>query len=407
MASPRQPRKPEDDPPMQRLLAATVADPEKAAKQAAADNKLIAAMSGHTIDVRKVEAALLDGANPDRIIREGYPALHVAVRRQNLPLLELLIRYDANLDDVDSEGNSVLDAAYQERFGAGVRVLSDAGAKMRLTGLDACDMIPGEGENYQRRIDEMMFRALRGGTAAEVKNALALGADPNAEEYYAHPAYCALHLAIARCDLEKVTLLLDAGAKVERTSGRGESSLDMLWWAGARDLFNDDWYKIFRLLEDRGARTLFSRRPDEMTLDDLRRNVPIGLDGETSAMHFLVRMGKMDFVMDVIRRDENGLTLDDLNRRSSYYKDETLFDAFVSSKRLSDVFTAHVWQGRLEEMLSLQKAVNDNPKARWQVDFDEAKRDVLRYRRRQLQKTAQNNPGLKLKPRAPKQNDTP
>jgi ankyrin repeat protein len=108
MASPRQPRKPEDDPPMQRLLAATVADPEKAAKQAAADNKLIAAMSGHTIDVRKVEAALLDGANPDRIIREGYPALHVAVRRQNLPLLELLIRYDANLDDVDSEGNSVV-----------------------------------------------------------------------------------------------------------------------------------------------------------------------------------------------------------------------------------------------------------------------------------------------------------
>jgi len=404
MASPRIPRKPEDDPLMQRLLAATVADPEKAVKQAAADNRLIEALGGNIVDVRMVEAALRDGANPDRIIRNGYPALHVAVRRQNLPLLQLLIQYDANLDDVDAAGNSVLDAAYQERFGAGVRVLSEAGAKLRLTGLDAYDMIPEEGENYQRRIDEVMFRALRGGTAQDVKNALALGADPNAEEYHAHPAYGALHLAIARCDLEKVTLLLDAGAAVEKTSGRGESALDMLWWAGARELFTDDWHKIFKLLEDRGARTLFSRHPDELTLKDLRRSVPIGLDGETTALHFLVRMGKMDFVMDVIKRDGDGLTPEDMNKRSSYYKNETLLDAFVSSKRLSDIFTAHVWQGRLDDMLSLQQAVNDNPKACWQVDFEAAKQDVLRYRRRQLQKSAQNNPGLKLKPKKP---DTP
>lgn len=407
MASPRIPRKPEDDPLMQRMLAATVADPEKAAKQAAADDRLIEALTQNIVDVRKVEAALLDGANPDRIIRDGYPALHIAVHRQNLPLLQLLMQYDANLEDVDTAGNSVLDAAYQERFGAGVRVLTEAGAKLRLTGLDAHDMIPEEGENYQRRIDEVMFRALRGGTAADVKNALALGADPNAEEYHAHPAYCALHLAIARCDLEKVTLLLDAGAKVEKTSGRGETSLDMLWWAGARELFTDDWHRIFKLLEDRGARTLFSRHPDELTLNDLRRSVPIGLDGETTALHFLVRMGKMDFVMDVIKRDPDGLTLEDMNKRSSYYKNETLLDAFVGSKRLSDVFTAHVWQGRLEDMLSLQQTINDNPKARWQVDFDAAKQDVLRYRRRQLQKSAQNKPGLKLKPKQPHKPDAP
>lgn len=407
MASPRIPRKPEDDPLMQRMLAATVADPEKAVKQTAADDKLIHALRQNIVDVRKVEAALLDGANPDRIVRDGYPALHIAVRRQNLPLMQLLLQYDANLEDVDGAGNSILDAAYQERFGAGVRVLSEAGAKLRLTGLDAYDMIPDEGENYQRRIDEVMFRALRGGTAGDVKNALALGADPNAEEYHAQPAYCALHLAIARCDLEKVTLLLDAGGNVEKTSGRGETSLDMLWWAGARELFTDDWHKIFKMLENRGARTLFSRHPDELSLNDLRRTVPIGLDGETTALHFLVRMGKMDFVMDVIRRDEDGLTLEDLNKRSSYYKDETLLDAFVGSKRLSDIFTAHVWQGRLEDMLSLQPAVNDNPKARWQVDFDAAKQDVLRYRRRALQKSAQNKPGLKLKPKTPKSPDTP
>ncbi len=407
MASPRIPRKPEDDPLMQRLLAATVADPEKAAKQVDADNRLIDALAQNIVDVRKVEAALLDGANPDRIIREGYPAIHIAVRRQNLPLLQVLIQYDANLDDVDAEGNSVLDAAYQERFGAGVRVLTEAGAKLRLTGLEAHDMIPEEGENYQLRIDEVMFRALRGGTAADVKNALALGADPNAEEYHAHPAYCALHLAVARCDLEKVTLLLDAGARVEATSGRGETSLDMLWWAGSRELFTDDWHKIFKMLEDRGARTLFSRHPDELTLDDLRRTVPIGLDGETTALHFLVRLGKMDFVMDVIKRDGGGLTLEDLSKRSSYYKEETLLDAFVGSRRLSDIFTAHVWQGRLEEMLSLQPKINDDPKARWQVDFDVAKQDVLRYRRRELQKSAQHNPGLKLKPKPPEKPDTP
>lgn len=404
MVSPRKPRPKGDDPLMQRLLAATVADPEKARRQAAADHAFIHALSQNTVDVRKVEAALLDGANPDRIIREGYPALHVAVHRQNLPLLQLLIKFDANLEDVDGQGNSVLDAAYQQRFGAGVRVLTEEGAKLRLTGLEAHDMIPDEGQNYQTRIDEVMFRGLRGGTAEDVKNALALGADPNAEEYHEHPAYCALHLAIARCDLDKVTLLLNAGAKVEATSGRGETSLDMLWWAGPKELLGDDWHKIFRLLEDKGARTLFSRHPSELTLDDLRRTVPIGLDGETSALHFLVRMNKTDFVMEVIKRDPEGLTLEDLSKRSTYYKNETLLDAFTAGKRLSDVFTAHVWQGRLEEMLTLQPKIDANPQARLQVDFDKAKMDVLRYRRRALQDSALKNPGLKLRPKKPPQN---
>jgi len=408
MASPRKPRPSEHNPVMHKILCDTVASVDKTRQQQAADNALIAAMRAPVMDVDKVQAALQAGANADRIIVAGTPALHMAIEHKDLAVLQLLLKFDADVSDVDAKGLSVLDKAYQKQFGAGIRALTEAGAKLRVTGCEEHGIIPEDGENYQTRIDEVMFRALRGGSVDEVSRALSLGADVNAVESYVSPGYCALHLAISRCDVAKVQLLLDNGADVRVTSGRGETSLDMLWWAGPKELLGDDWHKIFKALEDKGARTLFSRHPSELTLEDLRRTVPIGLDGETNALHFLVRMNKTDFVMDVINRDPGGLTADDLMKRSGFYKNETLLEAFTAGKRLGDVFTAAVWQGRLEEMMSMRPIVDQNHLARAQVDFEQAKSDILRHRQKDLRDKASAKPGLKLKPpQKPKKPDAP
>lgn len=400
--SPRQPRDIDDDQPLQKILLSLVGDADKAARQAAADNRLIAAMQASVVDRAAVEAALQDGACPDRMLPGGMPVLHAAVQRGDVDLLKLFIKYDADLSDTDSEGASALDTAYRLNFVQGIRILSDAGAPFCLIGNDP-RFIPEDLyiRNYQTRIDTVLMTSVHKGTADDVARALALGANPNAvENAQGRARYSALHLSIARCDVQKVNTLLAAGADVHAVSGRGETSLDMLWWVGAKDLLGNAWHDIYKILDARGGRTLFSRRPEELTLTDLRATVPIGLDGKTSALHFLVRMGKIDIVMAAIERSRDGLTTADLMKRSEYYGGERLLDAFISSRRLSQLFTAAVWRDRLEEMLSLRPQIDADPRARAQVDFEAAARDIRRYQQNELSRRAEENADdIRLKPR--------
>lgn len=400
--SPRQPRDIDSSEPLQKILCDTIADAARAARQIEADNRFIAAMSAPVVDHAQVEAALKDGASPDRILPEGRPALHAAVRRGDAALLALLIKYDAELSDTDADGATALDCAYSARFAQGIRLLSEEGAPLRLTGADPRYFLPDEGNgNYQKRVDAVLIRTVYKGTADELRRVLALGADPNAIEHAEGRArYSALHLAISRCDPEKVGALLSAGADVRAVSGRGESAFDMLWWVGSKDLLGAAWFDIYRMLDEKGARPRFSRRPEELTLADLRATVPIGLDGKTSTLHFLVRMGKMDLVMDVVARSGEGLTQADLMKRSGYYGGETLLEAFVASRHLSRLFTAAVWRDRLDEMLALQPRIEADPRARAQVDFDAAVRDIRRYQQGELHRRIEaQSDGIRLKPR--------
>jgi ankyrin repeat protein len=400
--SPRQPRDIDDDQPLQKILLSLVGDADKAARQATADNRLIAAMQASVVDRSAVEAALKDGACPDRLLPGGVPVLHAAVQRGDADLLRLFIAFDAELSDTDGEGASALDTAYRLHFVQGIRLLSDAGAPFCQIGNDSAYLTdePSAG-NYQTRIDTVLMSAIHNGTADDVRRALSLGADPNAVEHTQGRArYSALHLSIARCDVQKVNVLLDAGADVHAVSGRGETSMDMLWWAGAKDMLGPEWQEIYRTLDARGGRTLFSRRPDELTLDDLRATVPIGLDGKTSVLHFLVRIGKMDLVMSVIGRSPGGLTQEDVMRRSDYYGGETLLEAFAARRQLSQLFTSAVWRERLDEMLSLKPQVDAEPRTRAQVDFDAAARDIRRYQQDALSRRAEEQADLiRLKPR--------
>jgi ankyrin repeat protein len=412
--SPRQPRDIDDDQPLQKILLSLVGDAEKAARQTEADNRLIAAMQASVVDRAAVETALRDGACPDRMLPGGMPVLHAAVQRGDIDLVQLFIKYDAELSDTDNDGASALDTAYRLHFAQGIRALSDAGAPFCLIGNDP-RYLPDDLliTNYQTRIDSVLMSAVHKGTADDVKRALALGADANAiENAQGRARYSALHLSIARCDVQKVNALLDAGADVHAVSGRGETSLDMLWWVGAKDLLGNAWYDIYKILDARGGRTLFSRRPEELTLTELRATVPIGLDGKTSALHFLVRMGKMDLVMAAIERSQDGLTRADLMKRSDYYGGETLLDAFVASRRLSQLFTAAVWRERLDDMLSLRPQIDADPRARTQVDFELAARDIRRYQQNELSRRADEEADdIRLKPRPRKangkQNDKP
>lgn len=410
--SPRQPRDIDDDQPLQKLLCSTAADAVKTAAQEAADNRFLAAMKRSVIDHAEIEAALKAGACPDRVLPGGLPPVHAAVERGDAAFLKLLIEYDAELSDTDNDGASALDAAYRNHFTLGIRLLSDAGANFQLIGNDP-RYLPDEVlvSNYQTRIDKVLMRAIHKGTTEEVERALRLGADANAiENAEGRARYSALHLAIARCDTGKVNALLAAGADVHAVSGRGETSLDMLWWVGAKDLLGTAWHEIYKTLDAKGGRTLFSRRPEELTITDLRAYVPIGLDGKTTALHFLVRMGKMDFVMDAIARSKGGLTRADLLKRSDYYGGETLLEAFIASRRLSSLFTAAVWRDRLDEMLALRPYIDADPRARVQVDFDAAVRDIYKYQREELSRRADEQADdirLKPRPRKPRGPGTP
>lgn len=403
--SPRHPRDIDDDHPLQKLLCDVVADIDMAWRQAAADNRFLAAMQASVIDHTAVKSALDAGACPDRLLPGGLPPLHVAVLRGDAELLQLLIKYDAELSDTDNEGASALDTAYRSHFVQGIRLLSDAGAPFCQIGNDP-RYLPEDilVSNYQTRIDNALMRAVQKGTAFDVERALALGADPNAiENAQGRARYSALHLSIARCDVAKVNTLLAAGADVHAVSGRGETSLDMLWWVGAKDLLGPAWYELYKTLDARGGRTLFSRRPEELTLTDLRATVPIGLDGKTSALHFLVRMGKMDLVMAAIERSPDGLTQADLMKRSEYYSGETLLEAFVASRHLSQLFTATVWRDRLDDMLALRPQIDADPRARVQVDFEAAARDIRRYQQNELNRRADEEAdAIRIKPRRKK-----
>lgn len=405
--SPRQPHDIDSTKPQMKILCDLLTHGPSAAAQIAADNRLIAAMSAAQINHAEVEAALQVGANPDRMLKGGIPALQVAIRRRDAELVALFIKYDAELADTDADGATALDTAYRMRFPAAIRQLTEAKAPFRQIGSDPRYFLPDDENNYQKRIDAAMLNAVRNGTAEDVRRALALGADANAlEDAQGRARYCALHIAIAFCQGDKVDALLAAGADVRAVSGRGETSLDMLWWAGSRELMGPEWHRIYKALDERGASTLFSRRPEDLTITDLRANVPIGLDGRTTAMHFLVRMGKIDFVLDVIARSKSGLMRSDLVKRSDYYGGESLLEAFANSRRLSSVFTAAVWRDRLDDMLRMRALVDQTPRAPGQVDFEKAVRDIRRYQQEQLRRRGLGNESIRLKPR-PKKPDGP
>jgi ankyrin repeat protein len=363
-------------------------DPETADRLIAADGLLIAALKKNPVDIDGLRAALAAEACPDRIVVNGLPALHVAIHKQDLAVLDLLLRHGARTDDIDAQGAVALDEAYRRRFREGIDLLRRFGAETRQVGGEPPDLDDIYAPSYQSRVNGFLFEMVRKGTARQVGQALALGADPNAEDTHARVNFPPLHLAVARCDMEKVEKLLAAGADIFARNGYGEEVADMIWYAPREKLFTPEWFALFDGLYERGYNNLFVKHPADLTLDDLRRPVPGGGTNDASLLHYLVHMGHADFVFGVLEKNPaERLTAADLLKKSRYHV-ETLLEAFNAHNLLPRLFSADLWQDRLDEMLTLRPLVEKNILMRGRLDFNKAAAEITARRLKDASRAA-------------------
>lgn len=370
-------------------------DPAEAKRIIAADARLIAAMQSDPADIQALRAALKDDASPDRPVIAGLPPLHVAIHRGDLKAIETLLLFSASTDDVSPDGANALDIAIRARNEAAQKLLKQYGAETRQVGYPPEETADFYAPSYQLRIDRFLFSMVRKGTAEQVAQALALGANPSATELYSTPSFPPLHYAAVQCDVEKVKVLLDAGADVFGRSGIGHEVVDVMWQAKPENLLGESWYKIHDMLREAGYINLFDKPPATLKAADLHDTVYLSQGGNPTLLAHLVQNGKVDYVLGLLQDDPQAqLRASDLLARDDRgLGNAPLIDAIGRVGRLSDFFTAAVWQGRVEEMMSLREVVEKNTLWGNQVDFEKARAEVMSRRLKDLKNKA---PKLKL-----------
>jgi hypothetical protein len=98
----------------------------------------------------------------------------------------------------------------------------------------------------------------------------------------------------------------------------------------------------------------------------------------------------------VLERNPNDrLTAADMLMQETPAPKRTVLKSLGGKGLLPRIFTEAVWQGRLEEMLSLRPVVEEDVWLRGKIDFNKAAADVRACRLRELKARA---PKLKLKP---------
>ncbi|TAL30329.1 MAG: hypothetical protein EPN97_12975 [Alphaproteobacteria bacterium] len=379
-------------------------DPEKAERLIAADRRLIAAMLKNPIDVEGLRTALTDDACPDRIIINGMPALHVAIHKHDIKALDLLLRHAARTDDWDIEGATAMDEAYRKRFHEGIKLLKLFNAEPRIYGEPGHDK-PDEvyAPSYEMRMNQLLFKMIRFGTAKQVSQAIELGGNVNMKAPEGQPFWPPLHVAVAQCELDKVKVLIEAGADIFARSSRGQEVCDVQWETPGVKFLSPEWDQIYDYLHDKGYANLFVKHPRDFTLNDLRQPLPESepkkdMRGEViyprTVMHHLVATNHADVVFDVLARNpQEHLTAQDFLTRSTRDR-KTLLEACGDAGLLPKLFTSDIWQDRLEEMMSLRPHLEKSLSLRYKVDFNKASADV---RARRLQELKKKAPKLQLK----------
>lgn len=368
--------------------------PDAAESLIAAERRLIAAMGKNPIDHAGLHTALRDDASPDRIVVNGFPALHVALGKRDIKAMEMLLRFGARTDDVNAGCRNALDEAYRLNFKEGIKLLKREGAELYRLKEDHSPFDDPYQPSYPSRINGHLFQMLQKGTAEQIRQALDLGADPNALDRSRSPSFTPVQVAAAWVDLEKVKILVERGADVTQLSTHGRDIIDVLWTAGSKAL-TPPWVEVFDYIHAQGYSNLFTRHPSQLTFDDLLEPVLTGGKQNPTRLHYLVAHGHAEKVLDILERSPGRrLAATDLLRREAYYNNETLLKAFAAQNQLSRIFTSAVWQGRVEEMMSLQPAIERDFTMKDKVDFGKARAEVMGQRLRELKSRAGN---LKLK----------
>jgi ankyrin repeat protein len=194
---------------------------------------LIWALQMRTAPAKVVTALLKHGADPNVRMKGGYTPL---MQAEDGPSVDALVASGADLHAVDDRGNGVLYTGWGSGIPSRIEALRRHGLKL--------DPVKG-GELLRNAV------ILQGDVAA-VKRLLAMGIDPNAEDFWeGRPTGTALNAAISRGkfkiaevlraagandvgllseasakgDLPRMTALLDGGAGVNDLASNGETPL--------------------------------------------------------------------------------------------------------------------------------------------------------------------------------------
>lgn len=356
-----------DDYFFRRQMAALLNNPDAVRKRIAADAMLERALTAPVIDLELLKRALANGAAPDRPVN-GVPPMHIAASQKAFRAFMLLADYGASPGDHDAAGKTAFDVIAEKGFTAVKAFFTGERAPPKTSGAVLVT-------SYQRRMNAVLADAIRTGSPEAVVAALELGADAKGRGM----DYPPLHLAVVSGRTEKVDILLAAGANPDAVNAVGGKAADMVWQMNPALIFSAVWYKMADHLKASGLDAASLRRPEDMSLDDMRRPPAPGQDA--TVLHLLATAGKFDIVFDRMAKfPKERLTADDFLKYSTTLRETVLF-GLGRQGRLRDVFSSAVWQGRIEEMTRLWCEVEKNPLFRSQVDFDAVRETVLDVRR--------------------------
>lgn len=367
-----------------------------------ADRQLAKAFSANPVDADGLKQALQSGAHPDRPLANGTPPLHAALARGELLAAAFLLAAGAEANAMDAEGATALELASSRGDRDGMRLLLEY---FKTTGTGPAEEI-WDRFSYQQAMDVVLIDAVKTGEVQRVRPALVLGADPEARSVADNFMHAPLHYAVVWGNWEVVGLLLEAGADPARRGANGETAADMMWSAPRQTLFTPEWERVFSLLHEKAGGDLFSPVPGRLTLDDLRQPVPVYRAEDMRLIHFLVKAGQTEKVIEILKtHPEQRLEVADFLVKGSSDRElrETLLTAFARAGALGRAFSTDIWQGRLEAVLELQKHAEKNPICLVnKVDFEAAAKAVLEYGQNELRQAARTKiPKLKPGGRMP------
>jgi ankyrin repeat protein len=224
-----------------RSLLKRGADPN----QAAPDGSTAVHWAVHRDNLDMLNALLEAGARPDRVTRYNVAPLTLAAQNGNAALVERLLAAGANPDTVSEEGQTVLMTAARNGSVAAVRALLQRGAQAGLAesfrGQTALMFAAGEGntaaaellleaggklnERSKGGYTPLLF-AVRNNRYETVKFLLEHGANVNDR---IPDGTSALSMAILNADFDLAALLLDSGADPNAPDPRGNPLHVVVW----------------------------------------------------------------------------------------------------------------------------------------------------------------------------------
>ncbi|KAK7045924.1 E3 ubiquitin-protein ligase mib1, partial [Halocaridina rubra] len=160
-----------------------------------------------TGDAQKVDEILKKGDVDVNGVFAGHTALQAASQNGHLEVIHILLRYNAQVEKEDKDGDRAIHhAAYGDEPGV-VQILASAGADLNAR---------------SKRRQTPLHVAVNKGHVGVVKTLLELGGHPSLQD---HEGDTPLHDAISKKRDDILTLLLDHAADITLTNNNGFNSL--------------------------------------------------------------------------------------------------------------------------------------------------------------------------------------